>query len=130
MKKQCYQLLILSLLGMLMYSCQNEDDFDHVNDANNSQEVLSQVKFGKDLNIPYTNENMSKAFDQVLAHFDAKKPYGKSKFALKSDFSLQSKSAKSIEIMPSHYYYRFLPKDSLEYETLVNDTMCYQYTLT
>jgi hypothetical protein len=121
--KNSYRLVLLTLIGILIYSCQNEDDFENVNVTDTSQKDLSIVKLGDDLDIPYTTENMSKAFDQVLAHLDTKSSIGNSQFARKSNFASRSASARSIEIIPSHYYYRFLPKDSLEYETLVKDTI-------
>jgi hypothetical protein len=115
-------LLILTLTVILMYSCQNEDFTEETSNISET-ESLSLTQLGDELKIPYTTENMTKAFEQVIAHLDESKVYGKSKFAKNSKFSLNSKTAKSIEILPSHHYYRFLPKDSLEYETLVRDTI-------
>lgn len=117
-------LLVLTLIGILIYSCQNEDLTNPIEEPNsNVQTNLEVAKTGKELNVPYTVENMDKAFKQVLLHLDKKSPYGKSNFASKSRFASKSVSAKNIEIVPSHYYYRFLPKDSIQYNTLVNDTI-------
>lgn len=108
---------------MMLYSCQNEDIIFNEDVTNQSEISLELVQLGDELEIPYTTKNMSKAFEQVLAHLDPSTSYGKSRFASKSNFAAKAATAKSIEIVPSHYYYRFLPKDSLEYESLVNDTI-------
>ena len=112
---------ILTAVTLLFYACSDEEIQADV--QTEQQQDLAITKLGDDLNVPYTTANMTKAFDQVLAHLDVKKPYGKSQFALKSGFAAKSTTAKSIKIVPSHYYYRFLPKDSIQYETLVNDTI-------
>ena len=115
--------ILLLLLAGLMSGCQKDFIATNTESYVDTDEPESLIKLGEELEIPYTSENMSKAFNQVLAHLDKKSPYGKSRFATKSSFSSKTSSAKNIEIVPSHYYYRFLPKDSLEYETLVNDTI-------
>ncbi len=115
---------IIAGTAVVALSCQNEDLTSPIEEPNtNTQINLDAVKTGKNLDVPYTVENMDKAFKQVLIHLDKKSPYGKSEFASKSNFALKSASAKNIEIVPSHYYYRFLPKDNIQYNTLINDTI-------
>lgn len=124
MTKISLRSLIITGITIISFSCQNEDLTSHIEDSiPNSQIHLDAVKTGKELDVPYTVENMDKAFKQVLLHLDKKATYGKSQFATTSRFALKSSSAKNIEITPSHYYYRFLPKDSTQYNTLINDTI-------
>lgn len=124
MERQSLRSLTLILIGILIYSCQNEEVTNPIEESNsNVQTYLEVAKTGKELNVPYTVENMDRAFEQVLLHLDKKAPYGKSNFATKSKFAAKGVSAKNIEVVPSHYYYRFLPKDSIQYSTLVNDTI-------
>ncbi|MBR9854174.1 MAG: hypothetical protein GYB37_06280 [Algicola sp.] len=58
---------------------------------------------------------MQTAFDNLVFNLQNKSKTSK----LAKTF----KDSEGIEVLPSHYYYRFLPKDSLEHELLVNDTI-------
>jgi len=62
MRKQCYRLLILILMGILMYSCQKEDEIQLVNEENTNQtQIEGTMKLGKKLENPYSVENMQKS---------------------------------------------------------------------
>ncbi|WP_036382712.1 hypothetical protein [Muricauda sp. MAR_2010_75] len=73
------------------------------------------VVLGEELEVPYTVENMQRAFDNLLFNLKSKSKHSK----LAKTF----KDEEGIEVLPSHYYYRFLPKDSLEHDLLVKDTI-------
>lgn len=62
MKKQWHQLLILALIGILMSSCETGDFTTNTN-AESPSEEFTLTKLGDDLNVPYTRENMAKAYD-------------------------------------------------------------------
>jgi hypothetical protein len=40
MRKQSYRLLLLTLIGILIYSCENEDDFVKEESSSTEQQVL------------------------------------------------------------------------------------------
>ncbi|WP_108424926.1 hypothetical protein [Flagellimonas amoyensis] len=75
----------------------------------------AKIVLGDSLDIPYTVDNMQTAFDNLI--FNLKKNSKTSKLAK------IFKDGDDIEIVPSHYYYRFLPKDSAEHNLLINDTV-------
>ena len=62
MRKQCYRLLLLTLIGIVIYSCQREDEFLPLNEENTNQtQVDGMMKLGKKLENPYSVENMQRA---------------------------------------------------------------------
>lgn len=92
----------------LLASCQKETP----EPAGHAQQTpAAQTLLGKKLPIPFTVEVMQEAYDNLKHNPTAIKAYP---LAAKGE---------AIQITASHYYYRFLPKDSLQYETLVNDTI-------
>lgn len=107
-------LLAVLLLVAFLQSC-DQDNPTMILEESQTEDDSGKIIVGDSLDIPYTVANMQTAFDNLL-------------FNLKST-SKQSKLAKTfkdgegIEILPSHYYYRFLPKDSTEYNQLANDTV-------
>ena len=113
MEKKCHRLLILTLMGILMYSCQKEDDILE-------QTLISQyptegiMKLGKQLENPYSVENMSKASNNL------KKKGGSAK-----------SSGGEIEIKTTHLYVKFMPKNEDELSILKRDStfVLYDYPL-
>ena len=108
----------MSLLCMtLFFSCQKEEHLPTKQSVEPQIEETDgkSIVLGKELDVPYTVENMQMAFDNLL--FNLK---GKSKH---SKLAKTFKDEEGIEVLPSHYYYRFLPKDSLEHDLLVKDTI-------
>nr|WP_293302305.1 hypothetical protein [Allomuricauda sp.] len=101
------------LLATVLLSCQKEEPHtptmpsQTTKAADNAHGVLE-----KKLDIPYTVGNMQKALKEVMTSFKHQLPQSK-----------LAKVGKTVEIQPSHFYYRFLPKDSLEYERLATDTV-------
>lgn len=106
--------LAMILIGAMFQSCE-KDNPTMILEESQTEDDSGKIVVGDSLDIPYTVANMQTAFDNLI-------------FNLKST-SKQSKLAKTfkdgddIEILPSHYYYRFLPKDSTEYNQLANDTV-------
>ncbi|MEN1785338.1 MAG: hypothetical protein AAGF77_09380 [Bacteroidota bacterium] len=124
MKKQHLKFLLLLVLSFLVYACEQEElGSPEESLEENTVSDLNSVETGEALDIPYTVNNMDKAFKQLLLHLDQKQPYGKSVFARKSTFAAKRSISANIKIVPSHYYYRFLPKDSIQYQSLVSDTI-------
>ena len=113
MEKKCHRLLILTLMGILMYSCQKENDILE-------QTLISQyptegiMKLGKQLENPYSVENMSKASNNL------KKKGGSAK-----------SSGGEIEITTTHLYVKFMPKNEDELSILKRDStlVLYDYPL-
>nr|WP_297919028.1 hypothetical protein [uncultured Allomuricauda sp.] len=107
---------LLPIVLMLMHiSCQNEET-PLVTLESSAEKVDRQaVVLGKELEIPYTAKNMQTAFDNLLLNLKNNSKNSK----LAKTFKVE----KAVEIIPSHYYYRFLPKDSLEHERIIQDTV-------
>lgn len=114
MNKNYIPTLIVIVLGIMIQSCEKENpplqEKSQTVDTDNAKIIM-----GDTLEIPYTVANMQTAFDNLI--FNLKKNSKTSKLAK------TFKDGDDIEILPSHYYYRFLPKDSLEHDRLVNDTI-------
>ncbi|HBS12775.1 MAG TPA: hypothetical protein DEO36_09580, partial [Flavobacteriaceae bacterium] len=114
MKKQSYWLFLLALIGITLYSCQKEDEIYQQEVQNEQTITLSDgtpAKLGEKLNIPFTVENMQKAYNNLKNNASLKKT------------KTFNKSNEELKIETSHYYYRFLPKDIPQYDKLVNDTI-------
>jgi hypothetical protein len=105
-----------ALLVVLLQSC-NKETTELSTDVNNQQieSDSEKIVMGDTLDIPFTVANMQTAMDNLL--FNLKNG------AKKSKLSKTFKADGEIEIVPSHFYYRFLPKDSTEYHQLTNDTI-------
>ncbi|TAI49720.1 hypothetical protein [Flagellimonas allohymeniacidonis] len=110
-----YRIFFLALLTLLVHSCQKENNTNIHTDAQDDTVEGKTIVLGNELSIPYTTENMQTAFDNLLFNLKSKSK----KSALAKTFKVE----KEIEVVPSHYYYRFLPKDSLEHEMITQDTI-------
>jgi len=101
------KLLVMIILSITIFSCQDED-FE--NSKSSIIETENSV-LGKELKIPFTVENMQKAYDNVL------------KYRRNKDNQYQRNASEDYQISTTHYYYRFLPKDSTELKQIVNDSI-------
>ena len=101
------KLLVMIILSITIFSCQNED-FE--NSKSSIKETENSV-LGKELKIPFTVENMQKAYDNVI------------KYRRNKDNQYQRGASDEYQISTTHYYYRFLPKDSTELKIIVNDSI-------
>ncbi len=96
-----------------LLSCQKEDNLDNVQiDDFESIDVLSdKTLLGKQLENPYSVENMKRALSE-----------------LKSSNTLKSSSLdEDFEIETTHLYVRFLPKNEEELDLLKQDTLLHFY---
>ena len=104
--KNSYRLLLLTLIGILMYSCQNEDDYvqEQTSDLTISEVIakdsLPKIKLGKKLENPYSVTNMRLAYESL-----------KKKIAIAAATSSQSIAARTTEqdivIETTYYYVKF-----------------------
>lgn len=97
---------LLALVLLSLSSCKKDDEFINVEASNqtNEQEIIN-ITLGEKLDIPFTVKNMQKAYDKLLTNNN------------------NSSVKKQLNIKASHYYYQFLPKDSIQYEKLVKDSI-------
>ena len=116
MKKLINGVLFLALMGTAMIGCQKDDPIVEttsplVEQTENSG-MEENIKLGRQLENPYSVENMQKAYDN-----------------LKSKEALIQKS--DIVIETTHYYVRYLPNSEEELGTLKDDTTLelYDYPL-
>lgn len=102
------------ILGITL-SCQKDEDFLPQSDNFLSEnEIQGMTKLGKQLENPYSVENMRKAFDN-----------------LKSASPNNRISGNEIEITTSHYYIKFKPKNEDELSILKRDStlILFEYPL-
>ena len=117
--KNSYWLLLLTLIGILIYSCQNDDDFIKEDISFIQQSKPENItKLGKKLENPFSVANMQRALDTILKEVKRSKSYQAKSF---------QKSAEQIEIKVTDLYVRFLPKDSLELNIIEKDTVLILY---
>lgn len=109
-------LLILTLLGMLVFSCQNEEELQPQNENNEEIPVSlgKKIILGKQLENPYSVENMEKALRNI-----------------RSLRQYSSRNFSSLQITPTHYYVKFKPTNSEELSIIEKDTslIAYDYPL-
>ena len=121
MRKHSLRFLTLTLIGILIYSCQNEFETEPIVPV---QQVKPEnvTKLGKKLENPFSVTNMQRALDTILKEVKKSKSYQAKSF---------QKSAEQIEIKETDLYVRFLPKDSLELNIIEKDTalVLYDYPL-
>ncbi len=104
-----YRLLILTLIGIILYSCQKEDDFEKENltSQTTEQEQIESpdkvIGLGKKLENPYTVSVMKQAYKNL-------------RITQNNQFSKSSSDELIIET--TDYYVRFLPKTDEEKEIL------------
>lgn len=111
--KNSLRLLILTLIGIIMYSCQKDDEINPQVVEQTPTEGL--IKLGEKLENPYSIENMQKALDNLKS----------------SKVSAKSSSVNDIEITTTHLYLRFKPKNEDELNILKADStfVLYDYPL-
>lgn len=111
--KNTYWLLILTMIGMILYSCQKDDEI--ISQAAEQAPTEGLIKLGKKLENPYSVENMQKALDNLK----------------NSNLSAKSSSVDNIEITTTHLYLRFKPKNEDELNILTTDStlVLYDYPL-
>lgn len=101
----------IPLLLLFATSCDDEEALLLENSTRDrstieaTQEVVEgEIRLGEKINSPLLLKNMQRAADSL---------------SKRKGTSLRS----AVVLEPTHYYVRFLPKDSAEYETLVADTL-------
>jgi len=114
MKKIIY---IFALVVFTMASCEKNELDKNLQESNTSTTVdninrqTQPIVLGKQLNNPFSVENMQIALDSLLANSES------------LNGSMRAPSTlNEFEISATDLYVRYLPKDSAEYRTLMNDT--------
>lgn len=114
MKKLFY---IFALVAFTLASCEKNELDNNLQNSNTATVVgdinrpIQPIVLGNQLKNPFSVKNMQIALDSLLAN----------KESLNS--SIRAPSAfNEFEISATDLYIRYLPKDSLEYRTLMNDT--------
>ena len=106
--KLCFRSALIVTMATLIYSCRTDEPLPLTDDSFTQEMSI----LGKKLEIPFTVENMQKAYDNLVTNSSVNNPNARTG-GLEEDLIVEA----------SHYYYRFLPKDSLEFETLQQDTV-------
>lgn len=118
--KNNFRLLYLILIGIFIYSCQNDDDFIDSNQTpiskieDDTYKYGEKVILGKKLKNPYSVENMRIALNN-----------------LKKSGKYSSKNNSSEKITTTHYYVKFKPQNTDELKLLEADStlILYDYPL-
>lgn len=112
-KSKFLKLIAIVAIIFQFYSCENEpvELSSTTKDVSNSgNSVLGEKKI-----IPFTVENMQKAYQSLLNNPTA------SKYPSSGEYYRSSSTGYQIET--THYYVKFHPQDSLQYERIVNDSI-------
>ncbi|CAM3802716.1 hypothetical protein FLGE108171_15500 [Flavobacterium gelidilacus] len=112
-KSKFLKLIAIVAIVFQFYSCENEpvELNSTTKDVSNSgNSVLGKKKIN-----PFTIENMQKAYQSLLNNPTASK-YPNSGEYYRSNFS-------GYQIETTHYYVRFHPQDSIQYDKIANDSI-------
>ncbi len=110
--KTTYKLLVFISI-IFIYSCNPDTNENLQNEKGISGNLGKQIKLGKKLKNPYSIKNMQKALDTILVDIKKARRRG----------NIQGRqSSEEIKIKTTDLYVRFLPKDSLELNSLKKDT--------
>jgi len=112
MKKHSLRFLTLTLIGILIYSCQNDNDF--LENPQNEVSTIDYSQGAKKLKNPYTVENMRKAFENIKTKLNNKQISAKS-----------SSSVSNLDVSASHYYIKFKPETEEQEGIIKRDTTMY-----
>ena len=110
MRKNALKFLVLTLIGIMIYSCQNENDFTTQLEEPinlNEQDGLKKTVLGKKLKNPYSVENMQKALNNIQQSKSLAKSKG---------------TSANLEITTTHLYIRFKPVNEEELNLIERDT--------
>lgn len=114
MKKHSLRFLTLTLIGIMIYSCQKEVEVNPQIEEKiflNEADMQGMTKLGKQLENPYSISNMKKAWE-----------------SLKASNPNARTSGDDIEITTTHLYIRFKPKNEDELAILQRDSTLTLYT--
>lgn len=116
--KNSFRLILMAILAFSVFSCENEPyDFEK-----KSQTEIKNDEFtvlGKKKEIPFTVENMQKAYESLLQNRTASQ-YPRDNQQLRSG---GTRNIGNYQINTTHHYVKFNPQDSLQYEKIVNDSI-------
>ena len=121
------RLLFILAFAIIAYSCQNEftDISESVQEPTNDESKIADEDFAV-LNpkkgIPFTIENMRKAYEAILNNRTASQ-YPDDAELIKGKSDRFSVREGRYPINTTHYYVKFDPQDSIQYEQIVNDTI-------
>jgi hypothetical protein len=97
-------------------SCSTDDELQENPDTSSQLPERQLVQLGKKNKIAFTVENMRKAYSNILANSTASQhPADVANYKSTSNYG-------NYQINTTHYYVKFSPQDSLQYETIVADT--------
>ncbi|WP_430967360.1 hypothetical protein [Spongiimicrobium sp. 2-473A-2-J] len=112
--KHLRPVVVAILVLGIIHSCKQDETIELKTEQ---LEILEHPKLegmtqlGKKLEIPFTVENMQKAYNNMINNV-----------SLKKIVSL-NKTKEKFNIEASHYYHRFLPRDTTEYLRLITDSI-------
>jgi hypothetical protein len=110
MRKNALKFVVLTLLGIMIYSCQNENDLTTQIEEPinlNEQDGLKKMILGKKLENPYSVENMKKALNNLKQS---------------KSFAKRKGTSDNLEITTTHLYIRFKPVNEEELNLIERDT--------
>ncbi|WP_420320244.1 carboxypeptidase-like regulatory domain-containing protein [Flagellimonas sp.] len=110
-----YHLMAIVTLLSICSCLKEESNSIAEKEVQNEKNAGKPIVLGQELEIPYTTVNMQTAVNNLMSNLKSRSKNSKLAKTFKTD--------DEIEVVPSHYYYRFLPKDSLEHDLITNDTI-------
>lgn len=116
--KTNFRLTVLTLFVITLFSCENEP-LDLKENTKNNTETNDFTILGEKKEIPFTVENMQKAYNSLLNNPTASK-HPRDKNYLKSD---NARVSGNYQITTTHHYVKFHPQDSTQYFKISNDSI-------
>ena len=118
--KNMIRLFSLVLIGILLYSCHNDEDFieeteNKTKEAESTYSFGEKIILGKQLENPYTLEVMKQAWENIQ----------------NSEYASYGKINSRIDFKPTHKYIKFIPTNSEELNIIEKDStiIAYDYPL-
>jgi len=119
--KNNFRLILLALVVITIQSCQDEPlDFDQPQQTEIEDNEFTVLGTKKD--IPFKVENMQKAYEAILNNPTASQHPKDVRYQAKNSNSSRFTSG-NYQINTTHYYVKFSPQDSIQYERIANDSI-------
>jgi hypothetical protein len=103
----------LLIVSLTIFSC-NQDEFHDVSNIEPANKLTTKARFAEGV-IPFTVDNVNKALSNVLDYYRKEKPEVAQKF-------------QNYMVKTTHVYYKFTPRDSIQYSRLMEDDINLQLT--
>lgn len=118
--KNNFRLIFITIIALSIMSCENEP-YDFKETVKTEVKNDEFIVLGEKNKIPFTVESMQKAYESILQNKTASQ-YPKDVKKLRNNSNSKDLIG-NYQITTTHYYIKFKPQDSLQYEKIANDSI-------